>query len=509
MFLLTSAVVSPSLAISSPKIIKHSGDHQEIEVTSKEPLFNTRNIIQNIFQKNNDGDPVNIFTGVLHTTCDSVEKTTEITFGIYNEIDVDDDENTGVNGKDIRVQYLILPWIYFDPDFMFGVLFTVSVERIGEEIKDKNFNATVHLNDDKLILGYGSPAQTGSEIPESIRISSLIFFKPSDETHGLKFYVDPVYSSPENDNILTFFASYEEDTMKRMYSFSFNPAVETQITISSTKNPEVWEYLFTRDTPQETTVTAQFVKIVNGEKKETQVTIDPLPDMFSFTFALTPFTEGGGSFLYQSATMYDIKLLITSDDLGICKYALIQDLPRMVYAEWIPTKNNGYYHLIVDSDGTNIILRDSLDNTTVNLTVNDLKSINITAHWNLTNPGNFTVKKDPSLHIDLDVIIGEWEAKLDAEPVAEDISVEWYTNVTGFLAYDTNWQPLNEIDLLIKGSELGIRTLAETFKAEDFRLNWTIWPPVEWNIKTSGKIDFISIVIEIYIDGEWYHLWPW
>ena len=133
----------------------------------------------------------------------------------------------------------------------------------------------------------------------------------------------------------------------------------------------------------------------------------------------------------------------------------------------------------------------------------------MTAYWNFSNPGDFRVIKEPSLNLDISVIIGDWEFLLDAQPIAEDIFVSWLTDITGYLTYDTNSEPLNQMDLLVKGSDIGIRTVADVFKADDFRLDWTIWPPLEWNIEKTGYIDHISLLIEVYIEGNWYKIWPW
>ena len=74
-----------------------------------------------------------------------MEKSTEVSFGVLNDIDVDNNPNTGVNGADIRVQYLLLPWIEFDPILAIGGLFTISVERLGEEIKDADFRVAMEV----------------------------------------------------------------------------------------------------------------------------------------------------------------------------------------------------------------------------------------------------------------------------------------------------------------------------------------------------------------------------
>ena len=70
----------------------------------------------------------------IYTNCNGVEKYTDANFGVFNNIDADDDPNTGDNGIDISIQYLLLPWIEFEPYLAIGFMVTISVERLGEEI---------------------------------------------------------------------------------------------------------------------------------------------------------------------------------------------------------------------------------------------------------------------------------------------------------------------------------------------------------------------------------------
>ena len=456
----------------------------------------------------NTNDITDLFKSTMYTTCDTVEKTTEIYFLFPNEIDVDNDENTGVNGKDIRVQYYFLPWFVVEPEFMFGAMFTIDIQRIGEEIKDDAFNVSFHLNNDNIILGYTSPEEQGNEIPQEMQMTALLFFNPNDNTKGFEFSLSPSYPST-NDKVLTFYSSIQDESIKRTYAFSFEPVVATTISVTSTRTPGEWKYEFTRSNPQDTQATFTFGKQIESTYKQTTFSLSNIPQVFSFTWALTPFSEGGGSFSYESDTMYDIEVLVTSDEMGVCKHARITNTPRSIYAEWLPTRENGYYHLTVDSEDTDIILTDYLTNPTIILSVNNIDDIDLTAFWNFTDPGDFTVLKNPALTIDFQVIIGEWEATITAASLAEDITVKWLTDITGYLYYDTGWQPIGQIDLLIKGSDVGIRTIADTFKADNFRLDWTLWPPLEWNIEHTGRSEFTSLTIEVFIEGQWIHIWPW
>ena len=99
-----------------------------------------------------------LFSSTIYTNCNGVEKSTEVFFGVLNDIDVDNNPNTGVNGADIRVQYLLLPWIELDPILAIGGLFTISVERLGEEIKDADFHVAMEakLDTNLIRIGYHS-----------------------------------------------------------------------------------------------------------------------------------------------------------------------------------------------------------------------------------------------------------------------------------------------------------------------------------------------------------------
>lgn len=462
-------------------------------------------LLQELFFRADASSLLDLFTGIIRTNCAGVEKTSEITFALYNDIDVDNDENTGVNGKDIRVQYLILPYFLPSPDLTIGAMLSVNVDRIGDEIKDKAFSLSVEIADKTLAVGYQSPDQQSNEIPESIQLSTTVFLKLTDNSIGFSFHMNPSYVNNQDGKKITLFGSVEHSAVTHGFSFNFEPSTETDIIITSTKKPNEWQYKFSKDAAFETRFIAELSKSTEGETKETTLTINPLPDQILFSLSLTPFSSEGGSISYQCDQMHDISVLVETSTLGICKYALIKNTPRRIDAEWLPAKQNGFYHINIDSDGTQISLLNTLTNPTINLSITDLSTVDMTAFWNLTKPGDFEVIKDPSFHIDLDFVFEEWVMNLDAEPTAEKISFSWDTNNSGFIAMDTDWQPLNQMELHMVGPDLGVNIAGETLKAEDFQLNWTetIFP-----VEITGELDFFSISIHVLIDGTWYKLWP-
>lgn len=466
----------------------------------------TKSFFKNILSSNNE---VNIFSNIIQTKCQGVEKESEIIFGIPKYIDVDNNENTGPEGYDIKAQYLILPWITFEPDFAIGLLFTVGIERIGSEIKDKDLNVSFSMGENDLCFGYSTPDTFGNEIPDFTRVSSIFLINPLLKYSQVSFYVNPQYSSAQQEKSIVLFADYnDEEENHRSFSFQFDPPVETQIDLISSREDGKWQYKFERRAAIESKLIATIGRTVDNEEKITTISVDKLPSDLSFLLDITPFGKEGGQFLYESEKMYDVELQITTDELGLCKYATLKNTPRRIHAEWTPTFLNGSYGISIDSDGTDFILKDRLINPVINLSISNIEKLGINATWNLTDPGDFTVTKSAGLRFDLEFRLEEWIAKLNAQPNATYVSTTWHVDSTGYFTIDTNDDQLSTIDILIKGQDVGIEIIGESFKSEDFNISWTIWPIQDWDLDITGDIKFLSLSIDLYLKGFWYHLWP-
>ena len=467
-----------------------------------------RTMFRNYFQRSNDNPILPFLTSTIHTSCGSVEKTSTITFGLQNDIDVDDNQQTGIDGSDIRVQYFFVPWLTLDPELSIGVILSLRVMRIGDEIKNQPFSLSSSISDGMLTLGYQSPEGDDNQIPEAMQLSAFVFIKPETMTKGVTFFMDPQYETSSTPHDLLLFSTYIQENVSSTYEFLFEPVTEKQITIESTRQQNMLQFSFLRDVGQPTIAKAHIKRTIDDELIETNFTIDPLPSDVTFSLALTPFKQGGGRIEYIAEDDFDTSIIIESNNIGTCKYVQIQKIPKQFFMEWDPAKEQGYYHLDIDAEGTDISLLDRLEDPTINLSIHGIEDVSFSAFWNFTNPGDFMVVKNTSFYIDLDFIIDVWEARINAEPTAEKIKVTWLTDVSGYLTYDTDWVPLLGIDLLIKGSDLGIRMQGEYVKAEDWMIEWTLWPPVEWNLDTSGEIEFNSIIIDLFVEGAWFTLWP-
>ncbi len=487
-----------TISLLSAPIVSSLGYTNSINYTTSTnhyKPFDTRKILQNIST---------LLQTELYTICDNISKIHQITFGTYNEIDVDNDENTGVNGKDIKVQYLLLPWFSTENGLSIGINLILNIDQLGEEIKDKDFTTYIKINN--IEIGFRSPHIAESEIPEKLQLSSTIFLNLLDSTYGLKFTSNPYYSSNINKKTILFFTKYNDSSTRQEYIFSLEPAVSTEIKISSTKDPGIWEYSFKRNSNINTILKTHIIKHSLEDTKDTIMTIKYLPREISFKFSIQPFKKNGGKILYQSKNDYTTEIQIESNKTGKCRYTIIKNPPKKIYAEWIPTKNNGYLKLITQStEATSITLQNQLINPTINISLKNIRNVDFKSYWNLTNPGTFKIIRNSSINLDIHSFIEEWETRINITSLSKNLDIKWKLNTTGYIFYNTNLESIKTVDLLIKTNTIGIRTKADIFKAEDFKLNWD----ENWNITSSGRIDFSTISIDIYLNGKWYHIWPW
>ena len=90
------------------------------------------------------------------------------------------------------------------------------------------------------------------------------------------------------------------------------------------------------------------------------------------------------------------------------------------------------------------------------------------------------------------------------------LELRWDIDVTGSVFIDTNWEYLSSINFLIGPNYgIGLNVTVYGLRAENWRVEWTAWPPEEWNVVTHGSLDAGGIEVEFYYDGDWHHLWPW
>jgi hypothetical protein len=101
----------------------------------------------------------------------------------------------------------------------------------------------------------------------------------------------------------------------------------------------------------------------------------------------------------------------------------------------------------------------------------------------------------------------DWIANISAEMTSEYLSFSWYLDMSGFLAIDTNWDPVATVEIEIRAEGIGIGIIAEPLRAENFYLEWTVSPlQIDWQ----GLIDPVSMDIYLFLESiGWIQIWGW
>ena len=347
-------------------------------------------------------------------------------------------------------------------------------------------------------------------IPVFARLDFNVNFKLLQRQRTYTIDLTPSYGSYEpNNKTLQVFAEYHGYLRDRYLFFDLDPVIETEITLAQTKEFGKWRYIIQRISNYVSTITATYRTVDDGDSRETTLKLNDIPSYMNFELYLTPLAGGGGELIYDSDSMYDIELFIDSFLTGKCRYITLQNMPLSIHAQWTPNILHGEINLTIEGDGTDLILKDDLTSPDIELKFSSLETLDLHATWNLTNPGDVTITKTEDAEVDFEIIIGNWYADFIARADAEKLQIQWLINVTGYVKIDTDWQAISGIEVYIIGPYVGIDTISEFFRAEDFEIHWTLWPPLEWDLTLLGQVDFYDSSIEIFFNGNWYHLWPW
>ena len=144
---------------------------------------------------------------------------------------------------------------------------------------------------------------------------------------------------------------------------------------------------------------------------------------------------------------------------------------------------------------------------------NDWKDLSV--EWDLTSDEKiirFTRDPDFDLEINLfsvDILGFTFSSQIDLM-YGEYIEIKWDIGTTGAVSIDTDWEYIASISFTV-GPDYGIGLdfTIYTLRAQDWRLEWTAWPPQQWNIEEYGTKQYGGVEIDIYYDGSWHDLWPW
>jgi len=496
--LLISSFLMP-VVIGNKNILRIEKTKNKISKTNYKPIS---------FKPKTKTTFIDLFTSTVHTDCEGVEKSTKVLFTQTKKIDVDNNQNTGENGNDVQIQYLLLPVIEQTDDFSIGISFILNMQRLNEDIKNKDFIAKMEIGNEYINIGFKSPKNPDNEIPKSVSTAFTLMFYLGDNTRGYRFSLDPSYDTNMQDKKIVLLTEFNTGERENIFQYELNPSVKLNSEVKSTLIGGKWHYSFDKISEWDSTATTTYTSVTQEETKTTKFIIDKLPDEISFALDFTPFSNNGGKLSYESQEYYDISLSVESNQMGVLKYATLDNTPKMITAEWKPSILNGYYNVNIESDGTTFTIQDDLVNPDKKFVLTNLEDIDFKTRWNLSNPGDLSIEKTNGLNANLELKLEEWTATIDSEFTAKNIKFDWDLDSSGYLKLDSFDEPITTTDISLMSEDIGFKTIGESLTADDFELYWTLWPPKDFDITSQGFLDFIDLTIDVFFEGSWYHIWP-
>ena len=452
----------------------------------------------------------------IYTKCGDVEKNTSIIYGLLFPIDVDDNSNTGENGKDIKVRFLILPSLS-QKNFGWVLSFSIvmDVERLGNEIKDEDFEiyAYFHLSledygygDHEFCIGYSSPE--GKGLPRNeILLLTIYPYLMYDKNPDFILQNTPVFDGEESDMdvIARYSGNFGGNTFDHNVVISCQPAIPSTIKFTPDFSISKINTSISRTADKDTTLTLKYNGKTNDEEMGVALTIDKIPREMTFSILYNIFGPSGenGMIDYESSSEFNVTLTVEVSKIGLMGTMRLEYLPRHFAAEWSGRVYGGYINVSVNSQLTKFIICDDIDNPSVYFSIS-----------NITNSANFSWGMDQGGYIELRSghegpktdfyrILGSMRVEMISEMKTDYLFLSWNIDREGYVTLDTNGNWLNEFSFNFTiDSNVGLLIGASFLKADNFRAEWVIWPP---NFQLSGDINFIgNIVFSVMLGGAWY-----
>ena len=452
----------------------------------------------------------------IYTKCGDVEKNTSIIYGLLFPIDVDDNSNTGENGKDIKVRFLILPYLS-QKNFGWVLSFSIvmDVERLGNEIKDEDFEiyAYFHLSledygygDHEFCIGYSSPE--GKGLPRNdILLLTIYPYLMYDKNPDFILQNTPVFDGEESDMdvMARYSGNFGGNTFDHNVAISYQPAIPSTIKFTPDFSISKINTSISRTADKDTTLTLKYNGKTNDEEMGVALTIDKIPREMTFSILYNIFGPSGenGMIDYESSSEFNVTLTVGVSKIGLMGTMRLEYLPRHFAAEWSGRVYGGYINVSVNSQLTKFIICDDIDNPSVYFSIS-----------NITNSANFSWGMDQGGYIELRSghegpktdfyrILGSMRVEMISEMKTDYLFLSWNIDREGYVTLDTNGNWLNEFSFNFTiDNNVGLLIGASFLKADNFRAEWVTWPP---NFQLSGDKNFIgNIVFSVMLGGAWY-----
>lgn len=454
----------------------------------------------------------------IHTECDGVEKNTSVLYGLLSSLDVDNNPDTGQNGKDVKVRFYILPSVsHEDFGYVLALSVVFDVERLGNELNNKDFKIYLdfHLSLEnydygthEFQLGYSSPE--GKEIPRNEEVTLTVYpYLMYDRNPDFVLRSTPTFDGGANDvDILARYSgSYGGNTFDHKVVISCQPAISSSIKFTPDMSLQKLSVDISRTAEEDTALTIAYSGETNGNGMDISLAIDKIPREMAFSISYNIFGASGerGVINYDSSNEFNVTLTVSMGRIGLIGNMQLKYLPKHITAGWDNRIYGGYININVSSSSTSFMICNDIDNPTVYFSIS-----------NITNSANFSWGMDQGGYIKLNAekegpkvnfywIMGSMRAEVTSQLKTDYLFISWDIDQEGYVTLDTNGNWLNSFSLnFTLDDNVGLLIGASFIKADNFRAEWVIWPP---NFQLSGNMDFIGdIVFSVMIGGTWYSL---
>jgi len=492
-----------------------------------EDIYETNSHMLSIIKKSDTGIPPpapvkklrvlpRMFDAYIYTKCSGVEKRTSIIYGLLSPIDVDDNSNTGDNGKDVKVRFYIIPYIS-RANFGWVLSFSIvmEVERLGEEIKDEDFEiyTDVHLSlesydygNHEFRIGYSSAE--GREVPKSEEVVLTIYpYLMYDRNPDFVLESTPSFEGGESDMdlIARYSGNFGGDTFDHNVVISCQPAISSTIKFTPDFDMHKINTSISRTANRDTTLTLSYDGNTNGDKMGVALTVERVPKEMSFSVFYSIFGASGdrGLINYGGSSEFNVTLTVRIEKIGLAGTMRLEYLPRQFSAGWANRIYGGHVNVSVSSPLTKFIMCDDIDNPSIYFSIS-----------NVTNSANFSWGIDQGGYARLSAEhrgpvadfywkTGSMKVEMVSQLKTDYFFISWNIDQEGYVSFDTdgNWLNSFSFNFTIDGN-VGLLIGASFIKADNFRAEWTIWPPT---FQISGSMDFIGdIVFSVMLGGTWY-----
>lgn len=451
----------------------------------------------------------------VHTTCAGVEKNVSLLNAVLQPIDVDDNDDTGENGKDIRVRFFPFPDVsQQDGRWVLALSSVLEVERLGTGIEEEDFEIELSMHLSLDAFGYGEhtiqlgyTSREGDAVPEKEQIIFTVApYVLHDHPPVFAVTHAPRFSGTPSDVNLTagYDGSFDGNDHHHQVSIQYAPAVEATTMFTPHIDAQRVNFTLSRSASQDTAITLGYEGELNGEGTDLTLAIDALPAAMEFSLGYD-LSGDTGTLEYESTKTFNVTLTVNMDRMDVMGSMQVQYLPTWFRATWTPKLYGGHVNVSTDTAKTKLIIADDVEAPSLYFSVTNL-STSTSLSWGIGQEGYLELNTaDTGPHVQFGWKKSSIDLEMNAWLRTASLSLDWCIEDEGQVNVDTggNWMSTYSLNFTVD-NHFGLLLVTSLLRADAFTAQWNVWPP---SFSTSGSIDLGDInTFMVMLNGDWYEI---